>query len=179
MWRLLAVTGCRRGEVLGLRWEHVDLTAGTVTIAWQRAIAGGVVAEGATKTAAGNRTIALDGTTLAVLRSWRAQQAAERLQMGEGWAGDDWVFAWPDGTPLWPQTVCRWFREHCDTLALPPIGVHGLRHTAGTFLIGAGENPKLVQRNASATRKCRRQSDSTPTSCRGTISGPPMRSAQP
>ena len=52
LWRFIVVTGCRRGEALGLRWGDVDLEAGTAVITNQRSIAGGSVVEGAPKTAA-------------------------------------------------------------------------------------------------------------------------------
>ncbi len=65
--------------------------------------------------------------------------------MGVGWRGEGYVFCWQTGEPLWPQKVTAWFRQHCHDLDLAPIGVHGLRHTAATWMIAHGENPKLVQ----------------------------------
>ncbi len=99
MWRLLATTGMRRGEAVGLRWGDVNIEAGTVTITNQRTIAGGTVVEGEPKTAAGRRTISIDKGTLTALRSWRRRQAEERLLMGAGWRGD-YVFTWPTGEPI-------------------------------------------------------------------------------
>lgn len=145
VWRLLAATGCRRGEVLGLRWSEVDLEGGTATIIRQRTIAGGRVVEGAPKTAAGARTVALDPGTVRSLRAWRSQQAAERLLMGAGWAATGLVFTNPDGGGLWPQRVTARFRELAQGLGLPLIGVHGLRHSAASFMIASGVNPKVVQ----------------------------------
>ena len=63
----------RRGEALGLRWDAVDLHAGTVTFCHQRSTAGGSVVEGPPKTSAGARTIALDATMIPALRAWRRQ----------------------------------------------------------------------------------------------------------
>lgn len=145
LWRFLAATGCRRGEALGLRWDNVDLDAGTATIANQRTIAGGSVVEGPPKTGAGFRTIALDPGMVVELRAVRARQRTERMAMGAGWQGSGLVFCWPDGTAPWPQRVTEWFRDHCDELDLPRIGVHGLRHTAATWMIARGDSPKLVQ----------------------------------
>lgn len=67
-WRLLGVVGLRRGEVLGLRWREVDLERGNLTVARIRTEADGQVVEGPPKTAAGERTIALDGETVRALR---------------------------------------------------------------------------------------------------------------
>jgi len=145
LWRFIAVTGCRRGEALGLRWSEVDLEVGTAAIVNQRTIAGGTVVEGPPKTRAGARTVALDPETVAVLRSWRRVQTEERLLMGAGWAGTDLVFTNPDGGGLWPQRVTATFRRVAGDLGLPLIGVHGLRHTAATWLISTGTNPRVVQ----------------------------------
>jgi integrase len=145
MWRLLAMTGMRRGEVLGLRWADVDLDGGSLTVSQQRTIAGGKVVQGPPKTPTGARTIALDGATAAALRSLRRSQAAERLAMGAGWIDTGGlVFAWGDGSPVWPQVVTSWFKSIAGELKLPTIGVHGLRHTAATLMIASGESPKLV-----------------------------------
>jgi integrase len=143
MWRLLATTGMRRGEALGLRWADVDLERGVLTITNQRTIAGGVVVEGEPKSSAGRRSVSVDATTLAALKSWRRCQAAERLRMGGGWRGD-YVYTWPDGSPLWPQTVTRQFKAHAEALGFPVIGVHGLRHSAATWMIASGASPKVV-----------------------------------
>ena len=145
LWRFLATTGCRRGEALGLMWDAVDLDAGTVTICRQRTIAGGTRRRGSTEDGAGFRTLALDAGMVAELRAVRARQRADRLAMGAGWQGQGWVFCWPDGTAPWPQRVTEWFGRHCETLGLPRIGVHGLRHSAATWMIARGESPKLVQ----------------------------------
>jgi integrase len=143
MWRLLATTGMRRGEALGLRWADVDLERGVLTITNQRTIAGGVVVEGEPKSSAGRRSVSVDAGTLAALKSWRRSQAAERLQMGAGWRAD-YVFTWPDGSALWPQTVTSQFKAHAETLGFPAIGVHGLRHSAATWMIASGTSPKVV-----------------------------------
>jgi integrase len=145
LWRLIATTGCRRGEALGLHWSEVDLDEATITITNQRTIAGGRTVEYAPKTRAGSRTVALDEATVAALRAWRAQQAAERLVMGAGWPDTGLVFTHPDGGGLWPQMITARFRAIADELGLLRIGVHGLRHSAATWMIGAGVSPKLVQ----------------------------------
>ncbi len=145
LWRLIAMTGCRRGEALGLRWADLNLDDAVVTFAWQRTIAGGRVVEGAPKTNAGNRSVSLDTDTVRMLRAWRAQQNAERLLMGAGWAHTDLVFTHPDGSGLWPQTVTAKFKAIAEAVGLSPIGVHGLRHSAATLLIASGINPRVVQ----------------------------------
>lgn len=145
VWRLIGTTGLRRGEALGLRWQDVDVDASTITVVRQRTIASGRLVEGPPKTRAGHRTVSIDAGTMAVLRTWRATQAAERLMMGAGWPDHDLVFTNADGTGLWPQTVTAAFRDVSERLGLQLIGVHGLRHTAATWMISQGINPRVVQ----------------------------------
>ena len=87
LWRFYAVTGVRRGEALGLRWDDVDLEAATVTIRHQRTIAGGSVVEGPPKTNSGARTIAVDATMVAALRAWRRQPSRGTAGDGRRLAG--------------------------------------------------------------------------------------------
>src|SRR5262249_15566335 len=108
-----------------------------------RVIVVGGVADGSTKTAAGARTIALDDATLSVLRTWRTEQRAEYLRLGIR-PEHDLVFTAQSGRRLWPNRVTAIFGQLCDELGLPRIGVHGLRHSAATFMVSAGVSPKLV-----------------------------------
>jgi integrase len=143
LWRFFAITGCRRGEALGLRWRYVDLDAGTATIVGQRVIAGGTVIDGPPKTRAGARTVALDGETVRVLRAWHRIQLEEYVRLAVR-PDHDLVFTGEDGRALWPQRITATFKRTVVGLGLPAIGVHGLRHSAATWLIGAGVSPKTV-----------------------------------
>jgi integrase len=149
LWSLLAWSGMRRGEVMALRWEDVDLDAGVVTVA--RAVS--VAAGNATftkepKTTAGRRLVDLDDDTVAVLRSHRKEQAARQLAVGPGWRGSGLLFCRVDGAPRHPNDVSgRWaglVRRVAPPLGLPPIRLHDLRHSHATQLLGAGVRPDVV-----------------------------------
>jgi integrase len=146
LWRLIAATGMRRGEALGLRWADVDLGAGTVTVTRTLIIVDHVAQFGQPKTAAGARTIALDERTTAALRSHRARRAAERLSLGQGQASsDELAFADTSGDWLHPEAVSKRFDRRANRYGLPHIGVHGLRHTWATLALRAGVHPRIVQ----------------------------------
>ena len=142
---LLATTGMRRGEALGLRWADLDLTAGRAAIRQTVVTVNHEVAFGTPKTAKGRRTVTLDSVTIAGLREHRKAQAAERLLMGAGWRDHDLVFAKVDGSPLHPERFSRSFAERSRQLGLPKIRLHDLRHGWATMALAAGVHPKVVQ----------------------------------
>ena len=86
---VLATTGLRRGEALGLRWRDLDLDAGRASIRQTVIAIKHTAVLGTPKTAKGRRTVTLDAGTVAALREHRKRQAAERLQMGAGWTDAD------------------------------------------------------------------------------------------
>ncbi len=146
-WHLLALTGMRRGEVLGLSWDVVDLDAGTVSVrrTLVDVLPGGDPVWSDPKTDRGRRLVNLDAGTIGKLRSHRAAQAQERLLVGTGYRDHALVFAMPDGRPIHPE---RFSREYAETVArseLPVIRLHDLRHTWATLALQAGVHPKVVQ----------------------------------
>lgn len=145
VWVVLATTGARRGEVLGLRWDDVDLDAGQASIVQTVIAVHHRVEFGEPKTESGTRSIALDPGTIAALRAWRARQAEERLALGSGYRDHGLAFAKVDGDPLHPERVSREFDRRVTRWALPHITLHGLRHTWATLALKNGVHPRVVQ----------------------------------
>lgn len=145
LWTVLATTGARRGEILGLRWQDLDLEAKTASIVQTVIAVDHEVQIGSPKTAKGRRSIVLDEATVAELRRWRRRQAEERLLLGSGYRDHDLVFAKPTGEPLHPERVSREFGRRVQRWDLPPLTLHGLRHTWATLALKAGVHPKVVQ----------------------------------
>lgn len=149
-WLLLAATGMRRGELLGLRWRDLDLPGQALSVrrsvTWVRDESGGRLVEGGTKTDRA-RVVALDSGTVATLRAYRAARAEIGLWLVRD---DSLVVSAPDGSPRHPERFSReWQRrlERCrrDTgVDLPPLHVHSLRHSHATWLLERGEHPKVV-----------------------------------
>jgi integrase len=145
VWLLLATTGLRRGEALGLAWSAVDLEAGRLQVTRTLVDAdAGVPVWSEPKTRRGRRQIALDPATVAALKAVRVAQAADRLAVGPGYVDHDLVFALPDGRPLHPERFSRSFTELVARQGLPAIRVHDLRHTWATLALEAGIHPKVV-----------------------------------
>jgi integrase len=146
-YHLIASTGLRRGELCGLRWSDVDLDGGSLTISRQHVEVGRDIVVGAPKTRAGARQVALDKGTVAVLKTYKAAQAAERLAWGAGYQDGGLVFAREDGSPLRPEYVTRHFLALAEAAGLPRIVLHGLRHTWATHALAAGVDMLVVSRH--------------------------------
>ncbi|MDQ3784417.1 MAG: site-specific integrase [Actinomycetota bacterium] len=144
-WLLLATTGMRRGEALGLRWADLDFETGRAAIRQTVVMVGKEVIFGTPKTAKGRRVIALDTATVAGLRAHRARQLEERLLIGAGWQDLGLAFSKVTGEPLHPDRFSREFDRRVKRSGLPRIRLHDLRHTWATLALQAGVHPKVVQ----------------------------------
>jgi integrase len=149
--RLIATTGARRGEVLGLRWREVDLAGARVLLGAQTltAVSGRLVWQRHGKTAAATRDVALDAVTLDVLAEHRARQAAVAAGAGVRWHEDEHgplVFTTALGAPLRPDSFSRRFRALVAAAGCPPLDVHGLRHSYATASLRAGVSPEVLSR---------------------------------
>jgi integrase len=146
LWLLLATTGMRRGEALGLRWDDVDLDAGTVTVRRNRTLVRGRVVVQDTKTDQGRRRIALDPETAGALRRHRVRQLEERMAASSAWQDTGALFVREDGAEPHPNRVSRWFGDHATAAGLPTIRLHDLRHTYATVALSSGEPITVVSR---------------------------------
>jgi len=144
LWRLLAMTGARRGEALGLRWEDLDIEAGTITIRRSLGVIDGEILLSDPKTKRGMRTIALDPLTLEALKAHAARQADERQEWDDAWVDSGYIFTRENGSSLHPYAVSAMFRRHSRAAALPEIPLHSLRHSYATLAISSGVNPRIV-----------------------------------
>jgi integrase len=142
LWHTLAMTGMRRGEALGLRWEDVDLEVGRLCVRRALVPCGREVLVSEPKTARGRRVVALDAETVAVLKGQAARQLKE--QQDAEWTETNLVFTKHDGQALHPWLVSRCFRVAVKEALLPDIRLHDLRHTHATLALQAGIHPKVV-----------------------------------
>lgn len=129
---LLASTGMRRSELLGLRWDDVDfkkkrvsINRGLVAVAYE-------LRESRGKTPNSRRAIDLDPTTVRVLKAWCEWQKTE--QEAAGVESEDWVFTNTDGKPIHPHSISQTFERIANKAEVPRIRLHDIRHTHGTLL---------------------------------------------
>jgi len=139
LFELALRTGLRKGELLGLRWEDLDLIGGTASIrrTLQRTNSAGLTAL-PTKTHSSERRIALPTECLRSLEQHRDQQTQEREAAGASWKASGYVFTRPDGSPIEGATLTRHFNALLRRAALRCIRFHDLRHSAATLLLEQG-----------------------------------------
>lgn len=128
LFRVAAMTGMRRGEVVGLRWIDLDLDAARLTVRRQVTAVDNEPRWGSPKSDKGRRTIDLDDDTVAALR---ALEAKARWRRSDQPAGEHLgvLFARADGTPLHPDHVTTVFDRLVAHSGLRRIRLHDLRHS--------------------------------------------------
>ncbi|MCN9244856.1 site-specific integrase [Streptomyces sp. RY43-2] len=139
LYELALRTGLRKGELLGLHWEDLDLDRGTATIhrSLQRTRTQGLTVLN-TKTLASERRIALPTECIASLKIHQERQQEKRQAAGTGWTDNGLVFTTPKGKPLAPTNLTRRFRRLLHKAELRTIRFHDLRHSTATLLLEQG-----------------------------------------
>ena len=148
---VLAVTSAmRRGEIAGLKWKDVDLDEGFL---WVKKTLEDTQEHGLVlkkpKTETSKRKIHLPALTVSALRAHKAEQNMLRLRLGVGKGGERFVFeTFQDDQfgPMRPRAITKMFGAFIAGVDVPRITLHGLRHTAATSAIRAGENIVAVSK---------------------------------
>jgi integrase len=146
LYRIALSLGLRRGEVLGLRWQDVDLEKGVLRITGQvQTIKGKTMRMPSPKTQAGVREIPLPAILVAALQRHYALQQDERSTIDVEWEDHDLIFPSRRGTPMQPRNLIRHFKTVLGTAKLPlATRFHDLRHSCATLLIAQGVPLKTV-----------------------------------
>lgn len=135
---LLLVTGCRRGEIMGLKWEKVDFKNNRVTI--DRALivspSKGVY-ESTTKTS-DIRYLNLPSETMALLRQQKREQLRLQIANGDRWIHTGYVFTQDNGDRMNPDSITAWLNDFSVRHGLPHINPHAFRHTVASVLLANG-----------------------------------------
>ncbi|MEU2429883.1 site-specific integrase [Streptomyces sp. NPDC007861] len=139
LFELALHTGLRKGELLGLRWEDLDLDAGTAAIrrTLQRTTACGLTTL-PTKTRASERRIALPTRCVHSLKLHHEQQQREREAAGTTWQDSGHVFTTVQGRAIDPTNLTRAFSTLLRKAGLRRIRFHDLRHSTATLLLEQG-----------------------------------------
>lgn len=144
LYAVAVALGLRQGEALGLRWQDVDLSAGTLTVRYALQRLDGTLQLVEPKTEQSRRAMTLPPTVLTALKAHRDRQAFERAAAGAAWQDTSLVFTTTIGTPMDARNVVRRFHAMLATAGLPRMRFHDLRHTAATILLAQGVSQRAV-----------------------------------
>ncbi len=136
---LMAYTGFRRGEMLGLEWKDVDFENGIISVrrtSNQTADRG--IYTDTTKTRRSQRTLKISPYIMDILRELKAEQDEDALRFGNKWVETDRLFTQDNGEAQHPNTTYTWLKRFCKRENLPFYGLHSFRHFAASSLISAG-----------------------------------------
>jgi integrase len=154
LWVLALSTGLRRGELLGLTWDDVDLERRQLRVrkALQRITGKGLVLS-ETKTRRGRRSIVLPIGAVEALRRHLARQEEDRLLAASSWTETNFVFKARSGAALDADNlVRRSFAHLLDSAGLPHIRFHDLRHSCASLLLAQGVAPRVVMETLGHSR---------------------------
>ncbi|GAA4287288.1 site-specific integrase [Georgenia daeguensis] len=159
LFEVIAFTGLRRGEALGLRWADIDVKSRRLVV--RRQVVGlpspepcpfcGAVHKGRqfgspkTEGREGG-VIELATRTLEALEAHGLVQDLDRAEWGTAYSDHDLVFARPNGEPLAPDAVTKAFTALAEKAGLRPVRLHDLRHGAASLMLADGVDIAVVSK---------------------------------
>lgn len=136
---LIAYTGFRRGEMLGLEWKDVDFENNIISLERTSNYTSdkGTYTD-TTKTKRSQRTVKIAPEIMSLLKELREHQDEQALKIGNKWIENDRLFTTWNGSPMDLNTPYNYLRKFCKAHDLPFYGIHQFRHFAASALISAG-----------------------------------------
>jgi len=132
MYYIELSTGLRRGELLGLKWEDIDMKQGIIRVRRQVSRIDGKIVEAPLKTKNSYRAVTI------------SPQAVEVLKAQKEKADDEYVFPSPKGGPISPDSVNNMLHRVLDRAGIPRVRFHDMRHTFATLALQNGVDIKTV-----------------------------------
>lgn len=127
--KLAGGLGLRREEVCGLKWKNVDLENKIIRICEARTIAGTEIIDKDTKNQSSNRTLKISEDIVELLSAEKAKQDKNKEYLGDLYEDSGYVVVRDDGKPYRPNYLSGKFKKLIEANGLPPLTIHGLRHT--------------------------------------------------
>jgi integrase len=151
LFKLALATGLRRGELMGLKWQDINLDTGTLQVCRilsrvPSKMPGKGYVEAEPKTQKSRRSVVIAPYALEALKHHRERQLEAKIKVGPLWQDHDYVFCTSIGTHLNPtRDMLDQLKALLKKAELPDIRFHDLRHSAATLLLSVGVHPKVVQ----------------------------------
>lgn len=134
VWVIALCCGLRRGELCGLQWQDIDLQQCTIRVTRQRiTLADGRTVAAPPKSQSSARTLAIS----ADLAAWLADHRPA--------AGGYVAISATTGRPITPSGLDQAWRRAVHAAGMPPITLHGCRHTCGAAAVRAGVAMRVLQ----------------------------------
>lgn len=130
---LLLTLGLRRGEMLGLAWEDVDLELGEALIAWQVQRVDHSLQRRHTKTSSSDAPLPLPEIAVRALERHRVEEARRRLAAGDMWGDSGPVFTTRLGDPVDPRNFHRDFKLRAAKAGVPVVPIHSIGGPVPTY----------------------------------------------
>lgn len=132
---LMLITGARRGELLGLKWDNINFKQNRIRICNNLLYASDCgIYEDTPKTDKSDRVMALPEETMQLLKEYRAWQCGERVRLGKYYNYQGFLFTKDNGDPMHPDTPNCWLNKFSARHGLPHIHPHAFRHTMASLL---------------------------------------------
>lgn len=147
LFRILAFSGCRKGEILALTWEDLDFKKNNLNISKTLTLGleNKLIVQ-SPKTKKSKRVLSMDEITMAIMKEWKLQQAKDMLKFGHNTIGkNQLVFTNLKNTFINPPKVGQKAELFCKRADIKKITPHGFRHTHCSLLFEAGATIKEVQ----------------------------------
>ena len=144
LYVLALTTGLRRGELLALRWDDIDIGSRQLRVRRAMQRVDGKLRTVELKTSSSRRTVVLPRLAVRHLEEHKKRQDAERLALGDAWREHGLVFASSIGTPIEPRNVNRRWDELRRKAGLDWLRLHDLRHGCATFLLAQGVPARAI-----------------------------------
>ena len=145
------LSGLRRAELLGLRWQDIDFGTGVVHVfQTSNYVSGKGVYIGTPKSEDSDRYLKVSRTALLILREYREWQDEMKAAVGDAWESpqeDDRIFTNAVRRPVFPTSLTQWMGKFIKRTGLPSSSVHSLRHTYASLLIADGTPLVVVSGN--------------------------------
>lgn len=142
--------GLRRGELLGLKWKHIDFENKLVHIEENMVEVKSTVDSTRTitkapKSQSGNRVIPISDSLCTYLKNAKKQYLEQMMKSGRLWSNEGYVICQPDGKPYKPASISKKFNKFLKDNNLKHIRLHDIRHTNATLMLKEGISPKVAQ----------------------------------
>ena len=145
LYLITALYGLRRSEVLGLKWDSIDINQKRLTIQHTRTKCNEIIEKDKTKSKSSLRSFPLSDNIVDLFVKLKLQEKQNKKLFGKDYQSNSYVFKWADGKPYDPDYITHSFSKMLKKYGFKHIAFHGLRHSCGSLLNEQGFTLKDIQ----------------------------------